>query len=1031
MAAIIEILTITITNLHDNETAPCIGTYSLKARVKGMFALVSTEFTIHNDNNRVMEGELEFPLPDSAVVCGYAIDIDGQMVDAAVVEKEKARIAFEAEVKLGIDPGIVEKVAGNAYRTRIYPLPAKGTRRVRVNYLTPLIFDETGSAALYLPMPNEKLTSRNVQIDVDMPNAPEPKLSGLGDKRFAMAQAVWHVESHETDIKPLDHIIVAMPELPNLSTALENDDGDFFFATNIKIDPSQKTDSSAITKNWRIIWDASGSRNDRDISSARKLLALLPKDDFYQLYVFRNALDSTISCDNLDKLLTEVDDIIYDGGTDFLPLQSLAKEKFDGTTLIFSDGMDTFTGAIPEFGANTVGLVSGLNRDTAFLRRVCGGHVIDLSILSPEAALHEILTPSPVIAAVEGSGISDIQGIGLPAIGRVSVLGRLTSRTASASIVLSNGQKFLFSLDRADATNGRILSTAWASRRVDELSPRANDCRDELLAIGRHFSIVSSVSSMIVFERLDQWIKYNIEPPASLKSIHDEWMKTHKSDEQIKQDEERDAKSWKTRLEEEWEIRVKWWNEPVPKPKFQTSGVFDGEENGENERLGFGAAVRRTANRVMEAASSLLGGAPVSRSQSASGGSPATRARRIHENENVIRDGRVSEDCCDEDCCCDMAPQLQANFACSAPMPTGGMPVLGLSNPALGAPNMAETMSPHDAPSNDTDIPNTPSADATMTIKEWDPNTPYLNAIKDAQKIFSGHDSFYREYIKQRAKYATSPAFFLDCANFFFHENLTDIAIRILSNIVEIKLEDESLLRVYAWRLREANALDAAITILRKVAQMRADEAVSWRDLALTLTLRAKQNMSATDAEEALELFKKAAFTPWLRSDALWTSLVALEEFNALAAWCGRQNWNEKAPVIPKIDDKFQKLLDTDLRIVLMWDADNTDIDLHVLEPSGEEVYYRHQLSLTGGMISHDVTTGYGPEEFLHKTAPAGTYKIMSNYYASHQQKLTGPVTVTATVFTNWGRENETSQTMSLRLEKAKDKVKIGSIDVK
>ncbi len=1031
METIIEILSIHTSNLHENETAPFIGMYNIKARVKGMFACISTEFIIHNDNARDMEGELVFPLPDSAVVCGYAIDIDGQIVDAAVVEKEKARIAFEAEVKLGIDPGIVEKVAGNAYRTRIYPLPSKGTRRIRVDYLTSLIFDETGDAALYLPMPNEKLTSREVEIDVDMPNAPQPKLSGLGDKRFAMAQAVWHVESHETDIKPFDHIIVSMPELPALSTALENDNGDFYFAANLKLTPADQVQSSVSTKAWRIIWDASGSRNELDISAARKLLAILPKDAFYQLHVFRNVLEAPISCDNRDKLLSEIDDIIYDGGTDFLPLQSLAAEKFDGMTLLFSDGMDTFTGTIPEFGANTVGLVSGLNRDSAFLRRVCGGHVLDLTVLSPDAALHEILTPSPVVASVEGCGISDIQGIGTPAVGRVSIIGRLTARTASASIVLSNGQKFPFTLDRSDATDGRILSTAWAAKRVDELSPRANDCRDELLAIGRHFSIVSPVSSMIVFERLDQWIKYNIEPPTSLKLIHDQWMKTHKSDAQIKQEEDREAKSWIINLENEWEKRIKWWNEPIPKPKFQTSGVFDEEEN-----HSFGAAVRRTAERVMEAASNLMGGTSPNRARNAAGGTPAARARRMPENENIIREERISEECCDMDCCDDMEPQTETCYACSAPMPAGGMPGLGMPNPAMGAggmpvlgmpnpamstPNMTENTSPHHAP----------SADASMTIKEWDPNTPYLNAIKDAKKIFSGNDTYYREYIKQRAKYASSPAFFLDCANFFFKENLTKIAIRILSNLVEIKLEDESLLRVYAWRLREANAFDAAVTILRKVAKMRADEAVSWRDLALTLTLRAKQNMSSNDAEEALELFKKAAFTPWKRTDALWTSLVSIEEFNALAAWCGRQKWNDKAPVIPQIDDKFQKLLDTDLRIVLMWDADNTDIDLHVLEPSGEEIFYGHQLSLTGGMISYDVRTGYGPEEFLHKTAPAGTYKIMSNYYSSHQQKLTGPVTVTATVFTNWGRENEESQTMSLRLEKAKDKVKIGSIDVK
>jgi hypothetical protein len=36
------------------------------------------------------------------------------------------------------------------------------------------------------------------------------------------------------------------------------------------------------------------------------------------------------------------------------------------------------------------------------------------------------------------------------------------------------------------------------------------------------------------------------------------------------------------------------------------------------------------------------------------------------------------------------------------------------------------------------------------------------------------------------------------------------------------------------------------------------------------------------------------------------------------------------------VDERLKKLLDLDLRIVMTWDADMTDIDIHVTEPSGE-----------------------------------------------------------------------------------------------
>ena len=44
----------------------------------------------------------------------------------------------------------------------------------------------------------------------------------------------------------------------------------------------------------------------------------------------------------------------------------------------------------------------------------------------------------------------------------------------------------------------------------------------------------------------------------------------------------------------------------------------------------------------------------------------------------------------------------------------------------------------------------------------------------------------------------------------------------------------------------------------------------------------------------------------------------------------------------------------------LGWDTDHTDVDLHVMEPTGEEVYYSHNSSsTTGAKVSRDFTDGY------------------------------------------------------------------------
>ena len=53
----------------------------------------------YNPTNAVLEGALDFPLGDGASVSRFALDINGKLREAVVVDKELGRIAFEAVVR--------------------------------------------------------------------------------------------------------------------------------------------------------------------------------------------------------------------------------------------------------------------------------------------------------------------------------------------------------------------------------------------------------------------------------------------------------------------------------------------------------------------------------------------------------------------------------------------------------------------------------------------------------------------------------------------------------------------------------------------------------------------------------------------------------------------------------------------------------------------------------------------------------------------------------------------------------------------
>ena len=123
-----------------------------------------------------------------------------------------------------------------------------------------------------------------------------------------------------------------------------------------------------------------------------------------------------------------------------------------------------------------------------------------------------------------------------------------------------------------------------------------------------------------------------------------------------------------------------------------------------------------------------------------------------------------------------------------------------------------------------------------------------------------------------------------------------------------------------------------------------------------------------------------------------------------------------------------------DILIWLGWDTDKTDIDLHVHEPSGEEVYYGNRDSRsTGGHVSRDFTQGYGPETYVCCNAPDGKYKATVRYYGSHQDSpTTGSTQAVIWQVTHLGDwEKEEMQFSSVRLDEHKQGRPVVEIDFK
>ena len=143
-----------------------LSNLSIDVAVTGNIATTTYDMIFTNSSNRILEGEFEFPLDNGQTVSRYALDINGKLREGVVVEKEKGRQVFETIVRKNIDPGLVEMTSGNNFKTRVYPIPANGSRRVVIAYEQELKTVNGNRTYILQPLTDETIDTFDFSIKV-------------------------------------------------------------------------------------------------------------------------------------------------------------------------------------------------------------------------------------------------------------------------------------------------------------------------------------------------------------------------------------------------------------------------------------------------------------------------------------------------------------------------------------------------------------------------------------------------------------------------------------------------------------------------------------------------------------------------------------------------------------------------------------------------------------------------------------------------------------------------------------------------
>src|SRR5262245_34590963 len=105
-----------------------------KAVFEGPLAFTELHLYFHNPEDRVREGTFQITLPQNAAVSRFAMETNGQFMEAEVVEKQLARRAYDDFLKRRQDPALLEKAAGNQFTAKVFPIAPRSQKHIVISY---------------------------------------------------------------------------------------------------------------------------------------------------------------------------------------------------------------------------------------------------------------------------------------------------------------------------------------------------------------------------------------------------------------------------------------------------------------------------------------------------------------------------------------------------------------------------------------------------------------------------------------------------------------------------------------------------------------------------------------------------------------------------------------------------------------------------------------------------------------------------------------------------------------------------------
>ncbi|MEW4487161.1 VIT domain-containing protein [Thalassoglobus sp. JC818] len=123
-----------IVEVDGRSTPLTIGEHHVSVEIRDQIARTTIEETFVNHTDSRLEGKFRFPLPQDASISGFGMWIHGELIEADIVEKQRAREIYETILREKRDPGLLEWTGGNVFQARVFPIEPHSEKRIKITY---------------------------------------------------------------------------------------------------------------------------------------------------------------------------------------------------------------------------------------------------------------------------------------------------------------------------------------------------------------------------------------------------------------------------------------------------------------------------------------------------------------------------------------------------------------------------------------------------------------------------------------------------------------------------------------------------------------------------------------------------------------------------------------------------------------------------------------------------------------------------------------------------------------------------------